>query len=449
MSNKPFQFNKFQIFSNEDSSKSVDVRAGNPVIEYRESVFVPYVTISVALVDSGHGVPDGENTVSLLEGIKCQGTEKVLFNIEDNKGNKLKLDHNDDLRISGVKSVHQSSTGQAMVVNIVSKEVFDNTLLDTRCTDRYEGQISSVVKDIIEDNLGSDKISHWNIDDTINVIRRWGNSMDPFKLISILMKIGVPNVPDATGSMAGYLFWMIGETYSRNPLLRNEGGFCFRSLDKMFDKSGKIIRKYILNDRSDSVIPHGFTDKILFYSMHRNSDALRQMSEGTWNGTITAIDPLQNKVEATENVDQDNDRIRGGNGPIVLNRDYRDKPTASVTEERLKGATFSANADAKEQVKDWTDVEAWSIKDVTVQSMQNYRQKFNVSVEVKIPADLSLHAGDLVEIQIPELSDKKTKVRSPKDSGIYMIADLCHYGSLTQSYTGLHLVRDSYGVKTE
>ena len=70
-------------------------------------------------------------------------------------------------------------------------------------------------------------------------------------------------------------------------------------------------------------------------------------------------------------------------------------------------------------------------------------------MEIKIDADFSLHAGDLVEIEIPQISTKKTKVRSAKDSGIYMIADLCHYCDQTQTYTGLNLVRDSYGVKGE
>jgi len=29
-----------------------------------------------------------------------------------------------------------------------------------------------------------------------------------------------------------------------------------------------------------------------------------------------------------------------------------------------------------------------------------------------------------------------------------MIADLCHYGDVGNSFTGLHLVRDAYGAKT-
>ena len=92
-------------------------------------------------------------------------------------------------------------------------------------------------------------------------------------------------------------------------------------------------------------------------------------------------------------------------------------------------------------------VEGVSIEDVLQQSQQNFRQKFNMSAEIIIPADFSLHAGDLVYCEFPELSTKKTLRKTPKDSGIYMISDLCHYGDKSQTYTGLRLVRDSFGVK--
>ena len=70
----------------------------------------------------------------------------------------------------------------------------------------------------------------------------------------------------------------------------------------------------------------------------------------------------------------------------------------------------------------------------------------NISLEMGISADLSLKAGDLVYCEFEEMTTKKT-VRGSRfrDSGIYMIADLCHYGDGTQSFTGLNLVRDSYG----
>ena len=98
---------------------------------------------------------------------------------------------------------------------------------------------------------------------------------------------------------------------------------------------------------------------------------------------------------------------------------------------------------------DGLEDERYSVDDVLQQSSQNYKQKMNMSAEIIIPADFSLHAGDLIYCEFQKLSSAKTVKRSTnRDSGIYMIADLCHYGNKSKTFTGLHLIRDSYGVKS-
>ncbi len=110
------------------------------------------------------------------------------------------------------------------------------------------------------------------------------------------------------------------------------------------------------------------------------------------------------------------------------------------------GGSFGSADSLERQVEKFNE-EDIVVEEVLWQAKQNFRQKFNMSAEIIIPADFSLHAGDLVHCDFPEISSKKTLQESQKDSGIYMIADLCHYGDKSQSYTGLHLVRDSFGIK--
>ena len=105
--------------------------------------------------------------------------------------------------------------------------------------------------------------------------------------------------------------------------------------------------------------------------------------------------------------------------------------------------------DSIEKQVEKTDKINYNNDEIILQAHQNYRQKMNTSVEIIIEADLSLNAGDLIYCEFPELSTKVTTIGSrTRKSGIYMIADLCHYGDRGNSFTGLHLVRDSYGVKT-
>ena len=90
----------------------------------------------------------------------------------------------------------------------------------------------------------------------------------------------------------------------------------------------------------------------------------------------------------------------------------------------------------------------YEVENIFQQAHQNYRQKMDITIEIVIGVDLSLKAGDLIYCEFEELTTGKT-VRGSRfrNSGIYMIADLCHYGDGTKAFTGLNLVRDSYGVK--
>ena len=58
MAAESLKFNMFEMYSNVDDSVSVSLMgSGNPVIEYRESVFMPYVEIVAHIIDTGNTLP--------------------------------------------------------------------------------------------------------------------------------------------------------------------------------------------------------------------------------------------------------------------------------------------------------------------------------------------------------------------------------------------------------
>ena len=151
------KFNWFEIKSNVDD-KTIDLRAGTPRIEYRESIFCPYVEVTGYIVDTGNTVDadDGSGgALGLLEAGYCQGTEEVVFQIEDMNGAKINLANEDglDLRLSRTTSAKQSFQNQTYTITAVSKEAFDNTLVDNRCRSQYSGKISDLVSLILRNNL--------------------------------------------------------------------------------------------------------------------------------------------------------------------------------------------------------------------------------------------------------------------------------------------------------
>ena len=424
------QFNRFEIYSNENSADIADIRSGTPRIEYRESVFLPYVMITAAIVDTGYGfnANDGSGkTIGLLEKIKCQGTENVVFEIEDEIGNKISLK---DLRVATTSHITQSFKNTSFILSAVSKEAYDNTLLDNRCRASYGAKISDVVQKIIVQNLKSNKTL--DIDETLDEYYGSGEDRYPFEMILDLQKISIPS----NNNLAGYLFWQTSK------------GFHFKSLDNLFDKTGKIIKRYIENKKVDRIIPQGFNDKILYSNITRSTDSLGQFESGAY-GTVLEVWDETNKVYQKLSPFTSEE---SGNGVIAgkylprTNPEYAGKATVRIKTQRAVGQTVVPGDSLEQQVQK-KEKENFPIEKIKQQAHQNYRQKFNMSAEIIIPSDLSLHAGDLIYCEFPELSTKKTLVGSPKDSGLYMIADLCHFGNKTKAFTGLHLVRDSYGVK--
>jgi hypothetical protein len=436
-SKESLQYNRFEIYPNEGNN-SVDIRAGTPRIEYRESVFTPFVQISVFVIETGSAV--GE--VTALEGLTLQGTEKVLFEIEDANGNKITLDDPNDLRVGSVANVSQSFKNISYSLNVISKEMYDNTLLDTRVRRRLEGKISDIVSSIVKDDLGSDKAVY--VDKTHNSYFGDGGDQAPFNRILELQSLSIPD--GRASKSAGYLFWETSD------------GYHFRSLDEMFkysgsrlnyvDSRGEKIKNYIENKLAEIKIPDGYNDKILYSRIDRTIDALSQFESGAFGTVLELFDDVTKeytKSGVKSPPPEGTAEIAGEKLP-QFSEEYANKATDRIVAKRNTGGSFGSNDSLERQVEKITEEDIVA-EEILWQAKQNFRQKFNMSAEIIIPADFSLHAGDLVHCDFPEISTKKTLQESQKDSGIYMIADLCHYGDKSQSYTGLHLVRDSFGIK--
>ena len=450
MTIKSLQFNKFEMKSNVDDT-TVDLRgSGTPIIEYRESIFMPYVEITAYIVDTGNTLPadDGADSgVGLLDAGLAQGTETILFNIEDEFGNRINFTRNDDLRVASVIGNEQGFSSNSFQLKIVSKEAFDNTLLKNRCNNKFSGRISDIARAIIRENLKSPKWQSMNTDETLNDYHAWGEDRTPFEMLLDMQLLAIPNIQTskgktARGNTAGYLFWQTAT------------GYQFKSLDKLFDLTDKTVPRYIENSKGDESLPFGYDGKILWSNMSKSVDALAQFESGAWSSEIHVFNDVE-KTYQVKNLQSDGkgNGITAGRHLPKINNDYLDDdgkplPTAKKNVRQAVGQTVQGVDSLKNQVAKF-NVPNYNVEDIIDQSNQNYRQKMSTSAEIVIAADFSLNAGDLIYCEFPELSTKVTTIGSrTRKSGIYMIADLCHYGDVGNSFTGLHLVRDSYGVKT-
>ena len=85
---------------------------------------------------------------------------------------------------------------------------------------------------------------------------------------------------------------------------------------------------------------------------------------------------------------------------------------------------------------------------ILAQSVMRYNQLFAALNTITIAGDFSLHAGDAIFVDAPDLQTDTTNDEVNKESGgLYIIADLCHYITPKETYTKLNLVRDTFGRK--
>ena len=81
------------------------------------------------------------------------------------------------------------------------------------------------------------------------------------------------------------------------------------------------------------------------------------------------------------------------------------------------------------------------------QSVSRYNTLFTQSINILIPCNTNLRAGDVIECIFPKTSIDSTGT-DEKISGKYLIKDLCHNFNPNTSITSLNLIRDTYGKHT-
>ena len=154
LGNKPIIYRKLEVFSNENND-SVDIRGGVPVLEYRESVLSPYITIDLSIIDAGTALPakdkDGSRgTIGLLESIKLQADEKFKMILEDQYGNKIDLSKDTDLKVGKTSFATTNNRQSTVIIRVVSKEAYDNTHLEKRMVDSYLGKGDVIIREALK-----------------------------------------------------------------------------------------------------------------------------------------------------------------------------------------------------------------------------------------------------------------------------------------------------------
>jgi hypothetical protein len=435
---------KFKIYSC-DGKSPIDVSLGIIHLYYYESILDNTVRVTCTFVDAGNNT-GGKVSGSILEqiGSNVNAGEKVELQMVDINKQKIYLDGDYSLRVKQIRNVSEDTLKTSYTIDFYSKESIINELVESRVTKRYDGKITDAVIAILKnDCIKTPK--NLEIDRSINDFNFIGNTEKPFYKLAWLAKRCVPdNVANAKGNLAGYFFYETGDNGN------GSGGYKFKSIDKMFENTPR--RKMIFNNTTG--LPVGYTNKILEYFFEDTIDIQKKLESGSmFSAELRKFSLFDHGYDGEGRGEfnpskQFREKNSAGINPIKLGCDILSPTSATRIAQKLDDVgVLPTGKDAEEQIKNSTK-ENLTNDQIIRQSSARYNNLYNVKLSIATYADFGLHAGDLIHCDFPEISNKKRPTVSKKKSGIYMIADLCHYiDSSGTGWTRMNLVRDTVGRK--
>jgi hypothetical protein len=420
----PASITKAEVTSNASAGKTANLVNGILRMSYYESILQDSVRANIIFGDVGLAV----DNKSVIEGLPLIGTEDIKLQFEDNNENKIRVKMN----VNKVTPVYEDGSKNVVSLDLVSEEVLRNEMGESRCRTRENGLISDSVEKIFTDRLKTEK--KLDIEQSANRYNFIGSGRKPFYMLNLLSKQGVPQGSD--GSSAGFLFFETAD------------GYHFKSIEGLFKQDKK--KSYIFNNTTDSQgIPAGYDGKVLEHKSDSSINVQSKMNIGAYKTKIVLFDAYNCKYEVIEQTAEEvkeNVELAGKNLPKFNSKfDSQEKDYTRTTLYLVDSGTLP-EGDTQKQIEASTKPNFEAVRTLN-QSIRRYNQLFSGMMEITIAGDFSLHAGDVIFVDIFSVQAEKDDTLNRESGGLYIIADLCHFLDADATYTKLNLARDSFGRK--
>ena len=413
----------YTIFQIKKKDLEVPIQGKILNFNYYESIYSPMITGSIAIEDTGGSV---ENDLGILatikDGMKITGFEEVSFLVTTRYG---ELDFTRyPLIVTGSPANLDESNRQVALLNMVSKTEIDSS--KKPLTRNYpEAPISETVTKILNKELkiSKDKL---DIEKTQNQDKIKGNHLGALDCILKMCKKSIP----AEGKDPGYFFY------------ETQDGHNFRSIDGLikngiesFDNEeyAKMHTYYYFGSIAAKLEDDNGNDfKVLTTpNVIRDEDQLKALRTGLYNVRIITKNSLTGEYKEEIKNLLSNINLGEKQEKVVDDKDY------------LKTYSFHISPGADDPGV--SDTILNNPADYVPQSNMRYSLLHSQVVQIQVPCNVQLKAGEVIKLYLENItqSNKNEQIYNNLRSGFYLIKDLCHAFSPTNSYTSLTLLRDT------
>lgn len=410
-------------------------------IEYFEDLFSPAIFLRLLLVNTSGELTSfskGSDKKGSKQKYGLRGGERVRLKVKQSATNQyIFLDETKNpyyiYKISGSTS---EPTRELLVVDLAPVEVFKNETI--RVTGKYKEQtIDASVKQILDGILKTTKTKF--IDKTQNSYAFFGNNKKPF---TVLTWLGPKSIPEISGSSpqkgtAGFLFF------------ENRRGYYFKSLDNLFSDLISSTTKTFPNYFYSPVPEYASQDQnfriVNIPTFEKNVNVFENMRIGMYSSVNVFFDLNTKTSESyvyklTDSYDiMKHSSSKNQKPQIPL--DLQNNPSRYMVK-LIDSVVADPDASSDPLKKEDNRIKYQS------QSIARYNLAFSQMLNITIPLNLSLAVGDIIELNFNLITTDESEqgLQDRIKSGKYLIKELCHSLSKNSGYTGLKLVRDSYGV---
>ena len=401
-------------------TKKADIKGRTISFNYFESLYSPQVTANLIFVDAGGSIEadkdqDTQNRLgSIKSSLPITGEEEVAIKIESKSG-ILNLTKN-PLRVDEVPSTTSESNRESIFLSLVSNPTFKNLEIKDP-TKTYTGKISKTVKSIAKD-LGI-KFKKRNMDETRNDYNFISRSRGGLDLITDLCRRSIPVKGDP-----GYFFY------------ETQDGFNFRSIDSLISK--KPVETYTYSSGLKANLDNDDNDfKIVREPNFIKDQKVQERKKWTSSRNIF-FNPLTN-ITTEEIYTMKTDSPKKTLGKRVT---YTDDITGYTTTHKHV-LDIGSLGDINELSPN-NDPREWQAK-----SPMRYNLLHSQIMEIQVPCNLKLKAGNVIRVEFERQGDDKTLGGiDEQTSGNFLILHLCHHFDTKRSFTSMTIIRDTYGVHT-
>ena len=398
--------------------KKADISGRTAVFNYFESLYSPEVTANLIFVDAGGSIQADKNQDtqermgSIKSSLPITGEERVAIKIESKSG-VLDFTKN-PLRIDAVPSTTQESNREAIFLSLVSDPLLRNLEIKDP-TKTYTGRISDTVKSILKDL----RIKKFKIDKTRNNYNFISRSRGGLDLITDLCRRSIPVKGDP-----GYFFY------------ETQDGFNFRSIDSLISK--KPVETYTYSSGLKANLDNDDNDfKIVREPNFIKDQKVQERKKWTSSRNIF-FNPLTN-ITTEEIYTMKTDSPKKTLGKRVT---YTDDITGYTTTHKHV-LDIGSLGDINELSPN-NDPREWQAK-----SPMRYNLLHSQIMEIQVPCNLKLKAGNVIRVEFERQGDDKTLGGiDEQTSGNFLILHLCHHFDTKRSFTSMTIIRDTYGVHT-